>query len=51
MIKENRREVRDLKNITYEEIAEEVFTLNIKCPHCKKVLSLTLAKLELQEKP
>ena len=49
MINPSRRKVDDLKNVKYEETAEEVFTLNIKCPHCKNSLSISLAKLELGE--
>jgi len=33
--------------IGYEETAEEVFTINLGCPHCKKTISISLAKLEL----
>jgi len=47
MIDESKRKVGEEK-VSYDEIAEEVFTLNIKCPHCKKALSLSLAKLSLE---
>jgi dihydroorotate dehydrogenase len=43
----NKRKVKDI-NINYNEFAEEVFTLNIGCPHCKKTISISLAKLELE---
>lgn len=46
MIDKSKRKVKEIK-INYSEIAEEVFTLNIGCPHCKKTLSFSLAKLEL----
>jgi len=49
MISKDKRNVNDLKNISYQEEAEEVFTLNIGCPHCKKTISLSLAKLDLKE--
>lgn len=48
MIDKSKREVEDIKNVNYHETAEELFTLNIGCPHCKKTLSLSLAKLELE---
>ena len=48
MIDNSKRNVKESK-VQYEETAEEVFTLNIGCPHCKKTLSLSLAKLELGE--
>jgi len=49
MIDKNKREVKEPK-VTYNETAEEVFTLNIGCPHCKKTISISLAKLELEQK-
>ena len=48
-IDESKREVKESK-VNYYETAEEVFTLNIGCPHCKKTISLSLAKLELNKK-
>lgn len=42
------RRVHDVKS-EYDEFAEEVFTLNIGCPHCKKPISLSLAKLDLSK--
>jgi len=48
MIDKSKRKVDDLKS-SYHETAEEVFTLNIGCPHCKKTISLSLAKLNLEE--
>jgi len=48
MINEEKRNVKETK-VSYRELAEEVFTLNIGCPHCKKPISLSLAKLELLE--
>ena len=48
MIDNSKRDVKEDK-ISYKEIAEEVFTLNIGCPHCKKTISLSLAKLELNK--
>ena len=47
MIDRTKREVKEDK-ISYEETAEEVFTLNIGYPHCKKTISISLAKLELE---
>ena len=47
MINEVERKVDESKT-SYHETAEEVFTLNIGCPHCKKSLSLSLAKLNLE---
>ena len=47
MINESKRKVKEEK-ISYEEIAEEIFTLNIKCPHCNKSLSLSMTKLDLK---
>ncbi len=38
----------DEPKISYNEFAEELFTLNIGCPHCKKTLSLSLDKLSLE---
>ena len=49
MLDELKRKVEDIKGVSYEEKAEEVFTLNIGCPHCKKTISLSLAKLEIEE--
>jgi len=46
MIDESKRKVDELK-VSYDETAEEVFTINIRCPHCKKAFSLSLAKLTL----
>ena len=40
--------VDDIKS-SYHETAEEVFTLNIGCPHCKKTISLSLAKLNMEK--
>ena len=48
MIDRSKRKVKEDK-ITYNETAEEVFTLNIGCPHCGKTISLSLAKLELKK--
>lgn len=48
MIDESKRKVDETKT-SYHETAEEIFTLNIRCPHCKKSLSLSLAKLDLVE--
>lgn len=48
MIDESKRLVEESK-VSYHESAEEVFTLNIGCPHCKKTLSISLAKLELTQ--
>lgn len=48
MINNRKTEVNDLKEVSYQENAEELFTLNIGCPHCKKPLSLSLAKLVLK---
>ena len=49
MIDKRKTKVHDLQKVEYDEYAEEVFTLNIGCPHCKKTLSLSLAKLELEK--
>ena len=49
MIDKSKRNVKETKT-QYNEYAEELFTLNIGCPHCKKTLSLSLAKLELEQK-
>ena len=48
MIDKSKRKVKESK-ISYTETAEEVFTLNIGCPHCKKTISLSLAKLNLEK--
>ena len=48
MIDKSKREVKEDK-VSYDETAEEIFTLNIGCPHCHKPISLSLAKLELIE--
>lgn len=47
-IDNTKRKVKEDK-ISYVENAEEVFTLNIGCPHCKKTISISLAKLELDK--
>ena len=47
MINESKRKVEETK-VSYHETAEEVFTLNIGCPHCKKTISLSLAKLDIK---
>ena len=49
MINKRNTKVNDIKEIEYNETAEEVFTLNIGCPHCKNTISLSLAKLELNK--
>lgn len=49
MIDKSKRQVRETK-INYEEFADEVFTLNIGCPHCNKTISISLCKLELKQK-
>ncbi|MBU1121966.1 MAG: hypothetical protein KKF54_04640 [Candidatus Omnitrophica bacterium] len=46
VIDKAKRKVNESK-IGYEETAEEVFTINLGCPHCKKTISISLAKLEL----
>lgn len=43
----SKRKVKETK-VQYEEIAEECFTLNIPCPHCKNTLSISLSKLNLE---
>ena len=48
-IDKSKRKVDDLKGISYHETADEVFTLNIGCPHCKGVISLSLAGLKLEK--
>ena len=48
MIDKSKRKVKEDK-VQYNETAEEVFTLNIGCPHCKKTISISLAKLELEK--
>ena len=47
MIDNSKRKVEESK-VSYNETAEEVFTLNIGCPHCKKTISISLAKLNLE---
>jgi len=47
-MKEKLRQVNDVRS-EYDEYADEIFTLNIGCPHCGKSLSLSLAKLELSK--
>ncbi len=49
MMDESKRLVEESK-VSYHESVEELFTLNIGCPHCKKTLSLSLAKLNLEIK-
>jgi len=49
MVIDNSKRKVDEGKVSYNEMAEEVFTLNIGCPHCKKTISLTLAKLNLEE--
>lgn len=48
MIDESKRKV-DEEKVSYNESAEELFTHNFRCPHCKGTLSLSLAKLYLEK--
>jgi len=48
MINNSKRKVKEDK-VQYNETAEELFTLNIGCPHCRKTISISVAKLEMEE--